>query len=103
VFRLTSLVHSLYCLFYFFGQVVGDGTILANGIAPNNYQNPQLAPLAVAPAVGTILFPTIETHNLNHPTILRIAQYYNQHFDIQPGDTVPVRSQKIANWLTSEI
>ena len=102
MFRLADLIHSLCFLFYFFGQVDGDGSILANAIAPNNNQNP-VAPLAVAPAVGTILSPTMETHNLNHPTILRIAQYYNQHFDIQPGDTVPVRSQKMTNWLTSDI
>ena len=84
------------------GQVDGDGTILANTIIPNNYQNP-LAPLAAAPAVGTVFSPTIETHNLSHQIILRIVQYYNQNFDIQPGDTVPIRSQKIANWLRSEI
>jgi len=99
VFRLASLVIMLILLF---GQVDGDGTILANTIVPNNNQNP-IAPLAVAPAVGTIFSPTIETHNLSHPTVLRIVQYYNQTFDIQPGDTVAIRSQKIANWLRSEI
>jgi hypothetical protein len=85
-------------------QVDGDGTILANIIVPNNNQNP-LAPMPVAavPAVGTVFSPTIETHNLSHQIILRIVQYYNQNFDIQPGDTVPIRSQKIANWLRSEI
>ena len=85
-----------------FGQVDGDGTILANTAVHNNNQIP-LAPLAVAPAVGTTFSPTIETHNLNHPTVLRIIQFYNQNFEIQPGDTVPIRAQKIVNWLTSEI
>jgi hypothetical protein len=85
-----------------FRQVDGDGTNLANALVHNNNQI-ALAPLAVAPIVGTIFSPTIETHNLNHPTVLRIIQFYNQNFDIQPGDTIPIRAQKIVNWLTSEI
>ena len=85
-----------------FGKVDGNGTILVNDIVYYNNQIP-LAPLAVAPAVGTIFSPTIETHNLNHPTVLRIIQFYNQNFDIWPGDTIPIRAQKIVNWLTSDI
>jgi hypothetical protein len=85
-----------------FGQVDGDGTILTNAAIHNNNQVP-LAPLAVAPAVGTIFSRTIEAYNLNHMAVLRIIQFYNQNFDIQPGDTVPIRVQKIVNWLTSEI
>ena len=75
-----------------FGQVDGNGTILANTVMHNNNQIP-LAPLAVAPAVGTTFSPMIETHNLNH----------NQNFEIKPGDTVPIHAQKIVNWSTSEI
>lgn len=82
-------------------QVDGDGMILANVILPNI--NHALAPLAEAPALGFVFSPTIKTHNLSHQIILRIVQYYNQNFDIQPGDTIPIRSQKIANWLRSEI
>jgi hypothetical protein len=70
-------------------------------ILPNNNQNP-LAPLAAVPAVGTVFSPVIDTYNLTHQMILRIVQYYNQNFDIQPADTIPIRSQKIANWLRSE-
>lgn len=97
-----SLGSLLVILITFIGQVEGDGTILANTILPNNNQHP-LAPLAAAPVVGTVFSPTIETYNLTHQTILRIVQYYNQHFDIQPADTMPIRSQKIANWLRSGI
>jgi len=81
-------------------EVEGDGTIAANNILPNIQQ--QLAPLAAA-AVGTVFSPTIDTHNLNHQVVLRMVQYYNQNFDIQAGDIMPVRSQKVANWLTSNI
>jgi len=83
------------------GQVDGDGTNLANSILPHN-QHP-LVPLAAAPATGTVFSLTIDTHNLTHPIILRLVQYYNQTFNIQPGDTMPIRSQKITNWLTSQI
>ena len=41
-----------------FGQVEGDGTILANITAPNNNQIP-LAPLAAVPVLGTVFSPTI--------------------------------------------
>jgi len=98
VFRLSLVI--MFILL--FGQVNGNGTILSNTAVHNNNQIP-LAPLAVAPAVGTIFSPTIETHNLNHPTILHIIQFYNQNFNIQPGNTVPIHVQKIVNWLTSEI
>jgi hypothetical protein len=82
------------------GQVEGDGTDLANTILPN--QN-LLAPLAAPPAVGTVFTPTIETHTLTHQIILRIVQFYNQDFGIQLGDTIAIRSQKIMNWLRSDI
>jgi hypothetical protein len=101
VFATRSLIIMILLLLSG-GQVDGDGTILANIIIPNN-NHPPLAPLAATPVVGTIFSQTIETHNLSHQIILRIVQYYNQDFDIQPGDTVPIRSQKIANWLRSEI
>jgi hypothetical protein len=53
--------------------------------------------------VGTVFTATIETHNLTHQTILRIVQFYNQNFGIQPADTILIRSQKIANWLRSDV
>jgi hypothetical protein len=103
VFRLTGKLSSLVIiLILIFNQVEGDGTILANTIIFNNNQN-QLAPLAAVPAVGTILSPTIDTQNLSHQMVLRIVQYYNQSFNIQPADTVGTRSQKIINWLRSEM
>jgi hypothetical protein len=80
--------------------VVGDGTNLANTILPQN-QN-QLPPLAPVPAVGSVYSPTIDISNLGHQLILRLVQYYNENFDIQLGDTVPTRSQKVLNWLTSD-
>ena len=55
------------------------------------------------PVVGTVFSLMIETHIINHLTILRIVQHYNQDFGIQPGDTVTIRSQKIANWLKAAI
>ena len=45
----------------------------------------------------------INTHGLTHQDILRSVQFYNYDFGIQPGETVPVRTKKIENWLTVDV
>lgn len=80
---------------------MGDGTQLANavlsvGIAP-------LAVLQVAPAVGTVIAPTINPNNITHHAILLLIQYYNTDFGIQQNDLIGTRWQRILNWLTTDV
>ncbi|KAF8240781.1 hypothetical protein L208DRAFT_1230424, partial [Tricholoma matsutake] len=82
-------------------EVIGNGIALANTVSLPNAA--PMAPLLPIPAIGATFAPTINIHTLNHHAILQLIQFYNQSFGIQICDTVPVRSQKIANWLTTDI
>ena len=79
-------------------QVAGDGTVLANTLLP--LDTATLVALQAVPAIGTVVAPTINTPILMLQAILHMVQFYNYEFGIQPGDTVPIRSRKVANWLT---
>jgi hypothetical protein len=74
---------------------------LANGLRPPGFA--PLVALQVIPALGATIAPNINTSGLTHQTILQLVQFYNDHFGIQLGDMVPIRSQKIVNWLTTDI
>lgn len=63
-----------------------------------------LQTLQEIPTIGeTLPGATINAATLTHLDILLIVQFYNDNFEIQLGDTVPIRSQKIENWLTMDI
>ena len=80
-------------------QVAGDGTELANTLAPNNGYHLDAPPQP--PVVGTAYHnDIIETHNLTHNAIQQMICFYNESFDIEVGDTIAARSQKIRQWLT---
>jgi hypothetical protein len=81
-------------------QVPGDGTELANALAPNIAT--QVAALPQPPVVGTVYSPTIEPHSLTHQAILNLIRFYNEDFDIALGDPIAARSQKVRQWLTSD-
>jgi hypothetical protein len=80
-------------------QVTGDGSGLANDLAPNNTAH--LAALPERP-VGGVYAPTIETHNITHQTILNLIHFYNEDFDIEQGDHIGPRAQKVRQWLITD-
>ncbi|KAJ7367586.1 hypothetical protein DFH08DRAFT_795737 [Mycena albidolilacea] len=69
-------------------QVTGDGLALATALAPVN-PNVNVPPLQGDAAVGAVFHATIETHGMNHGTILGLIRFYNEDFSIAPGDTNP--------------
>ncbi|KAM6492289.1 hypothetical protein JOM56_012013 [Amanita muscaria] len=81
-------------------QITGDGTALANDLAPTGNNIAQLTALPQPPIVGAVYAPrTINTDNFTHQTILTLVQFYNEDFNILVGDDVAVRSHKIREWL----
>ncbi|KAJ7016925.1 hypothetical protein C8F04DRAFT_1158877 [Mycena alexandri] len=78
-------------------QVAGDGLALATAVAPANVVVPALQGNSV---VGAAFNPTIDVHTLNHAPILSLIRFYNEDFGITLQDTVPIRVQKVTNWLT---
>ncbi|KAJ7501037.1 hypothetical protein B0H11DRAFT_1993426 [Mycena galericulata] len=77
-------------------QVAADGLALATALAPANVPVPPLQGNAV---VGAVFNATIDVRALNHAMILSLIRFYNEDFGITVPDTVPVRSQKVTNWL----
>ncbi|KAF8334359.1 hypothetical protein F5887DRAFT_1285955 [Amanita rubescens] len=84
-------------------EVAGDGTALANNLLVAGEVGPFEA-LQPVPAVGTTVGDTINLIDLTHHGILRLVQYYNTDFGIQPGElAVAVRQQRILYWLTNDV
>ncbi|KAJ7919755.1 hypothetical protein B0H13DRAFT_1868169 [Mycena leptocephala] len=77
-------------------QVAGDGLALATTVAAGNAVMPGLQG---NPAVGAVFSPTIDVHALTHAGILSLIRFYNEDFGITLQDTVPIRAQKVTNWL----
>jgi hypothetical protein len=77
-------------------QVSGDGLALATAVAPPNLAVPGLQ----GNSIGAVFNPTIDVQTLNHAPILSLIRFYNEDFGITLQDTVPIRTQKVTNWLT---
>ena len=80
--------------------MAGDGLNLSASLAPVNVPVPAANPNAT---VGTCYSATIDVHGMDHAMILGMIRFHNEDFGIIVQDTVPMRSQKIANWLTDSM